>query len=108
MYRIMLSFILEGTLLGAGIAMFLWIGGYRFSGLILVGMVACMVLAGFIRLIPVLRIESTLQQLLREAGTDREKLEAVMGRKKRPLVSLGMIAMVAFLCLLGLVVRLIQ
>ena len=108
MYRVMFSFLLEGVLLGAGLAMFVWIGGYGFSGVILVGTVACMVLAGFIRLIPVLRIESTLQQLLREAGNDREKLEAIMGRKKRPLVSPGALAMVAFFCLLGLVVKIVR
>jgi len=107
MYRLIISFLLEGIVIGSGLALFLSIGRYKASWQMVVGFVAAIMLTNVIRLIPVLRFESTLQQLLREAGDDRDKVEALLSRKQRPLVSVGAFVLVALGCILGLIVRLI-
>jgi membrane-associated protease RseP (regulator of RpoE activity) len=106
MYRVLFSFLLEGFFAGCGLALFFWIGRYRVSWHMLVGFIAAIMLVTIIRLIPVLSAESTIQRILRKSGGDREKLEAMMGRKKQPLISVGAITLFVFLCILGFVVRL--
>jgi hypothetical protein len=105
MYRLIISFLLQGAIAGAGLFFFMWLGRYRFSWQMLLGFIPAIMLVVFIRLIPMLRMESLYQRVLREAGNDREKVEALMGQKRRPLVSVSDLIFFGFLCLGGLIAR---
>lgn len=105
MYRLIISFLLRGAMAGAGLAMFIWLGRYRFSWQIPLGFLAAIMLITFLRLIPVLRMESLYQQMLRDAGDDRAKVEALLGQKRTPLISFVDLVFFGLLGLCGLIAR---
>jgi hypothetical protein len=108
MHRLVLAFLADGIWPGSAIALFIWIGGYRFSWRVVAGLTACTVVAAFLRLIPEIRAEIMLQRILSKTGSDEQNVLAEPGLKKRPLISGGMIALVGMACLLGLVARLLR
>src|SRR5215469_3538879 len=105
MYRLIISYLLEGAIAGAGLFLFRWIGRFSSSWQLLLGFIAAFMLLNFIRLIPVLRMESQFQRVLREAGNDREKVDTLFGVKRRPLVSSSVLVLFGLLCLCGLIAR---
>ena len=108
MYRIVITVLLRSLLLGIGLVLFFKIGRDRTPWTLSMGFVAAITLVGFIRMLPLLRMESEIKQRLRGSGMTRDALEAELGHKREPVVSLGTLGMVAFLCLAGLVLRFLK
>jgi hypothetical protein len=105
MFRIIFAFLLNGVLSGAGVVLFYWIGYSRLVWKWPFALVGAVMLVSFIRLIPALGFLSTLDQALKDADPDRQKVISELGLRKPALIPVGTLCLVCVLCVLGVIVR---
>lgn len=109
MLKPILAVLTEGALLGAGLPLLHWVGGWIPTWPFVLFCLALGMLAKFLVALPALRLESEVLQFLKTLGPDGEKIMEALDKEQKQKSSMGFLwrplGIVAFCCLLGLVMR---
>jgi hypothetical protein len=110
MYRTLLKFLVESGLICATGVFVFWFGLRRPNLPLLIGCFSGLILVNLIRLIPLLRIESLHEQLRRTAKEGKQPLPEFLNQAVPParIISMETIYMIAFLLVIGLLLRAIR